>query len=111
MPPSSGPYADPTMPDQRQWLNSDPTAGFWAYLRDSGLNQLDPVSKFAQSQYQSVQNQYHADAASDPNMGFYDYLQGKGFDFRGQYENQSPEQRGDFSNRTGAARARWVTPR
>lgn len=106
-----GPYAAPLTPDQRQWLNADPTAGFWEYLRGQGLNQLDPQSRFAQAQYQRVNNMYHADAARDPNMGFYDYLQGNNFDFRGEYQNQSPEQRGDFSNRTGAARARWVTPR
>lgn len=107
------PYANPVPgSDQRAWLNADPVAGFWHFLRSQGLNQLDPVSQFAQRQFDPTQNMYRADAAANPMMGFYDYLSQPGrFDFRTQYANQSPEQRGDFGNRTHAARARWVTPR
>lgn len=116
----TSPYANPMEPtqppvggDPMEWWNADPVAGFWAYLRQGGLNALDPVSKFAQAQYQSTHNKFQAAAAEHPDMGFYNYLQANKpeFDFAGQYQNQSPEQRGDFTGRTTQARGRWVTPR
>jgi hypothetical protein len=97
--------------DRRSWLNADPTAGFWAYLREQGLNQLDPVSRFAFGQYQRAYNDFYADAADNPTLGFYDYLQGRNYNFRDEFARQSPEQRGDYSSRTHGVRARWVTPR
>lgn len=117
-PPYASPVTTPPPPDPvpvgtdpTEWWNADPVAGFWEYLRRQGLNSLDPVSKFAQSQYGSVHNQYTAAAANDPTMGFFDYLNGANLNFQDQYANLTPEQRGDPSGRTHVARARWVTPR
>jgi hypothetical protein len=74
---------------------------------------LDPVSQFAQGQYGSTHNKFQAAAAQNPTMGFFNYLNAnpQEFDFGAQYANQAPSQRGDTSDRTTAARGRWVTPR
>jgi len=94
----------------RLWyLNQDPTAGFFNYLQQRGLAGGDsPVSRFAIGRQADYFNNYLSDAASNPDLGFYDYLQQKNFDPSAEYANQSPEQRGDFSSRTYVPRGRWV---
>src|SRR4051812_33680374 len=113
--PYASPVANNPVPggDERGWWNSDPIAGFWNYLRLGGMSGLDPISQFAQRQYQPTYNKYQADAARDPTMGFYDYLEGNPdqFDYKKQYASLDPQTRGDTSGRAYDARARWITPR
>lgn len=93
------------------YLNSNPEAAFMRYLQSVGLNGSgagNPTASYAQAQRSRVYNNYSAEAASDPNMGFYDYLKKNKIDFNQEYMNQSPEQRGDYSSRIMTPRARWV---
>lgn len=102
---------DPGQPYNRAgYLNSDPDAAFWAWLQDSGnYNPSTLYGKYAQSQQGRIYNEFKSEAASDPNMGFYDWLsQGNAGDLQGQFDAQSPEQRGDYSSRMLTPRARWA---
>lgn len=109
-------YADtstsPTGLDPNQWedwyLNNVPEAGWIRYLQGRGMYGLDPISKFSQGQYGRTYGQYQSAAAQNPNLGFYDWVKGANLDFAGQYGSQSPEQRGDFSDRTLGPRARFM---
>lgn len=96
--------------EMRRWyLNQDPTAGFMAYLQGQGLNGgLTQQAQFAQGRYSNFYNNYLADAASDPTLGFYDYLQKQAPAIGDDFNNQSPTQRGDYSSRTFQPRGRWV---
>jgi len=94
---------------RRWYLNQDPTAGFYAFLQGQGLNTgLGPQAQFAQGRYNNYYSNYLADAAKDPNLGFYDYLQQNNPQISNDFYNQSPTQRGDFSSRTYQPRGRWV---
>lgn len=99
-----------TSDEMRRWyLNQDPTAGFMSYLQGQGLNGgVSQQDKFAQGQYSNYYNNYLASAASDPTLGFYDYLQKNNPQIGQDFNNQSPEQRGDFGSRTFQPRGRWV---
>jgi hypothetical protein len=97
-------------PDQwKAWyLNTTPEAGWVQYLQDQGLYGVDPAGKYARNQYNKVYGGYGAQAATNPNLGFYDYLLGSGLDLRGEYANQSPTDRGDFSDRILTPRVRFM---
>lgn len=116
-----GGYANPAIPvpgqgaggpgdfDGPYYWNADPEAGYWQYLMQHGLTgNNNRQSQYAQSQYNSTYNRYRAVAGEDPNMGFWDYLQKAQPDLATEYQNQSPEQRGDFSTRMLTPRARWT---
>lgn len=98
--------------DPSQWedwyLNNVPEAGWIKYLQGQGLFGLNPVSKFAQGQYGRAYGQYTSAASANPNLGFYDWIKGSGMDLSGDFANQSPTDRGDFSNRSLAPRARFM---
>lgn len=104
---SSNPGAFPGAPDNF-YFNSVPNAGWWKYLMDQGLGGVDPTSQFAQNAYNRYYSQYLQRSASNPNLGFYDDLLNNHPDLRGEYQAQSPEQRGDFTGRSLTPRARWV---
>lgn len=98
--------------DPAQWeswyLNNNPEAGWVRYLQNLGLYGLDPRSQFASRQYGRAQGMFNSAAAQNPNLGFYDWVKGSGLDLAGDYANQSPDTRGDFSDRTVNARARFM---
>lgn len=102
-------FMDPNAFNEDYYLNADPEAGFWRYLKGLGMDDQSQPGKYAQAQYQPTYNKYRAVAASDPNMGFFDYLKKNLPDFTSQYASQSPEQRGDYSSRLNTPRARWVS--
>jgi hypothetical protein len=93
--------------NSRDFLNMVPDAGYWRYLLDLGYGGTSPRARFAQNQQGRYLNMFHADAASDPNMGFYDWLLRRGIDPGAEFLAQSPEQRGDFTSRYLTPRARW----
>lgn len=96
-------------PDENSYLNSNPDAAFMRYLTDSGYyNPATSFGKYAQGQQGRIYSQYQSVAAADPNMGFYNYLTQNHPDLQGDFMNQSPEARGDFSSRMLTPRARWV---
>jgi hypothetical protein len=90
------------------YLNNVPEAGWIRYLQGLGLFGTRPQDRYAQNQYGRTYGRYQAEAARDPNLGFYDWLKTSGLDFTGEYGMQSPEQRGDFSSRSLAPRARFM---
>lgn len=93
---------------ERLYLNTTPEAGFWAYLTGQGLLGQDPQSRFAQSRFSNYYGRFLAEAASDPNMGFFDYLNRQSPDPFKEFSSMAPEQRGDFTSRTLTPRARWA---
>src|SRR5215204_2125170 len=112
MPGYANPFQAPpgtTGIDEDFFLNSDPDAAFYKYLQAMGLNTQNPGGNYARAQQGKVYNQYKAQAAADPNQGFYDYLRSARPDLAGEFNNQSPEQRGDYSSRILTPRARWVS--
>lgn len=90
------------------YRNNIPEAGFWSYLMGRGLTGVGPMDRFAQGRYSNYLGQYMAEAAKDPNMGFFDYLQQRQPNPEAEFQGQSPEQRFDFSSRNLTPRARWV---
>lgn len=107
-------YANPLGPgsalpsDLRDYyLNfGNPAAGFYHYLGENrsggsgqgsfNYNGNDTQSNWAQSQFGRLQNQYAANAADEPGLGFYDYL--KRQNLPNQYAMQTPAQQGFFSS-------------
>jgi hypothetical protein len=89
------------------YYNGLPEAGFWNYLQQMGLTGTDPTARFDQGRYQNAYGGYLAAAGRDPSLGFYDYLQGGGFNPRGDFAGQSPQQRNDFTSQTMTPKARW----
>lgn len=90
------------------YYNQDPTAGWWAYLRSMGLAGSRPADQWSQNQYTRTYGNYQAEAANDPNMGFYDYLNRYKPDLYGDYWSQSPGQRGDNSSRNLTNASRYI---
>lgn len=93
---------------ERNYLNFDPEAGFFRYLRDSGLLGSAPIDKYAQGRYNNVYGDYRAIAGQDPNLGFFDYLQQRQPNFSMDFGSLSPETRGDFTSFKSAPRARFL---
>src|SRR4051812_28416446 len=93
---------------QNWFLNTNPDAGFVKYLQDQGLYGLDPKSSYAKNQYSRTYGLYTSQAAQNPNLGFYDWINGAGLNLGGDYGSLSPSARGDFSDRTAAPRARFM---
>lgn len=95
--------ADPTF-----YFNQVPEAGYWAWLY--GLNPgywgTTNQARFAQGQYVRYQNRFAAQAAANPNLEWYPWLQGQP-DAGKEYELLSPDQRGDQFRFT-TPRAKWV---
>lgn len=102
----------PTGLDPSQWqdwyLNNVPEAGWVKYLQGLGLYGITPQARYAQNQYNRAYGGYEAAASDNPNLGFYDWIQHSGFDFGSEYNNLSPDQRGDFSSRTLTPRTRFM---
>lgn len=109
-------YANPFDPgtqipgfDEDFFLNSDPDAGFTKYLEQMlGIRGSNPEASFARNSQNRVYNSYKSVAAQNPNMGFWDYLRQNRPDIKGEFQQQSPDQRGDFSSRMLTPRARWT---
>lgn len=99
--PGGGDYLD-------YFLNNTPEAGFWYYLNQNGLVGNTPSQKYAQGRYGNVYGQYQASAADNPNEGFYDFLKRKQPSFDQEFKAQSPEQRGDFTDRSLTPRGRFT---
>jgi hypothetical protein len=114
------PYANPNLPPMPDvsvpggyssyFLNNTPEAGWWNYLQSRGLagNGNDARSVFARSQYGNTYGRFMANAADNPDEGFYDYLQRTRPDFEADFMAQSPETRGDNTSRTLTPRARFT---
>jgi hypothetical protein len=104
--------AAPAGLDPSQWedwyLNNVPEAGWIRYLQGQGLFGINPQARYAQNQYGRTYGSYTAAAATNPNLGFYDWIKGSGLDLGGEFASQSPEQRGDFTDRTLTPRARFM---
>jgi hypothetical protein len=107
--PFEGVQPGPDEPGWQNWfLNYNPEAGFTRYLQDKNLYGLDPVSRFAGSQYGRTYGRYQSQAAENPNLGFWDWIKAANLDLAGEYKDQSPTARGDFSDRTVSNRARFM---
>lgn len=109
---SMGAYAPPAgsalSPDIARWyLNYTPEAGFWSYLQGRGLTGAGPLDRFAQGRFSNYYGRYLAEAANQPNLGFYDYLNTQRDTPESEFALQAPEARGDFSSRLLTPRARW----
>lgn len=107
----SSPLPAPQVPGglSRFYLNSTPDAAFWEYLRQSGLQGSGrAVDKYAQGQQSRVYNRYQAHIANEPNLGFFDYLERERPNLEQEFWDQSPQQRGDTSNRFLTPKARFV---
>lgn len=114
------PYADPfgTMPSGtggagtdpylKTYLNNTPEAGFWYYLQKHGLVGNNPNQQYSQGQYNRTYSGYMANAAENPNEGFYDYLSRKSPDFASDFSAQTPDQRNDYTGRTLTGRGRFT---
>lgn len=105
-------YADIGVPPgmgnfENFYLNNDPTAGWWNYLTGLGLGGLRPLDRFAQQNQSRYYGQYQAQAAQNPNEGFYNYLLRTQPNVENDYMSQSPNQRFDFSSRTYTPRVRF----
>lgn len=112
-PPQQSNYATPGASSSSGLMDTDywnqvPEAGYWQYLTQRGLLGGSNPDRFAQNRMGYYYNRYLANAASDPNLGFYDYLMNNQFDPRSDYFAQSPGTRGDFSSRFLTPRGRWV---
>jgi hypothetical protein len=95
--------------DWQSWyLNTTPEAGWVQYLQNQGLYGVDPAGKYARNQYGKAYGAYQAAATQNPNLGFYDWINQANLDLRGEYANQSPTDRGDFSDRILTPRARFM---
>lgn len=104
-----GPYAIPGATDfNNYYLNSTPDAAFYAYLQQQGLSGNRPVDTYARQQQGRVYNQYQSQAGANPLQGFYDYLQANKPNLPGEFNDLSPTQRGDTSDRFLTPRARFV---
>lgn len=90
------------------YWNQIPEAGYWQYLTQRGLLGQSNQDKYSQGRQGYYYNRYLAEAAENPNLGFYDYLMQNQFDPVSDYFAQSPGQRGDFSSRFMTPRGRWV---
>jgi hypothetical protein len=108
--PTGTPPGGPGPIDENFYYNQDPLAGWYHWLY--GLNPSNwgttPGARYAQQQYGRYQGQYEAEAAKDPMLGWYDWLNKQQNRPDQEFEMQSPEQRGDYSSRTLAPRARWA---
>jgi hypothetical protein len=93
---------------QDWYLNNTPEAGWVQYLQNQGLFGIDPASQYAARQYGKTYGGYTAQAAQNPNLGFMDYLNQSNLDLKHEFMDQSPQTRGDFSDRTFAPRARFM---
>ena len=107
------PYANPNEPTppggySNYFLNNTPEAGFWYYLTSRGLLGNDPRARYAQGQYGRTYGMYSANAADNPNEGFFDYLNRTQPNFEQDFMNQSPEMRGDYTSRTLTPKARFI---
>jgi hypothetical protein len=106
------PGVDPNIPGgyTNYFLNNTPEAGWWSYLQGRGLagNGNDPRSTFARNQYGNTYGNFLANAAENPNEGFYDYLQRKQPNFEQDFMAQDPNSRGDNTSRTLTPKARFV---
>ena len=119
-PPPNNTYVDPNAPpnntgappgfDPSFYYNQNPLAGYyhWLYTLNPGLIGTGPQARFAQNAFGRYQSQYAADAAQDPMLQWYDWLQKKNINPQNEFQAQSPEERGDFTSRTLAPRARWA---
>lgn len=94
--------------DPSFYWNAIPEAGYYAHLGRQGLTGTDPASRWAQSQYSRYYDMYQADAAKNPNQGFYDWYLGKGINPGQDFANLDPRSRGDNTSSTLAPRARWT---
>ncbi len=115
-----GPYTNPyggnpnsTSPggiDPGFYYNQVPLAGWyqWLYGINPGLTGTGPEARFAQNQFSRYQGQYQADAAKDPMLQWYDWLNKRSINPSQEFQMQSPEERGDFTSRTLTPRARWA---
>lgn len=101
---------DPNGFDAGFYYNQVPLAGWyqWLYGINPGLTGTGPQARFAQSQFGRYQGQYQADAAKDPTLQWYDWLNKRNINPQQEFQMQSPEERGDFTSRTLTPRARWA---
>jgi len=113
--PYANPFGNPgsTSPggfDPNFYYNQDPVAGYyaWLYGLNPSLTGTGPMARFAQQSYGRYQGQYQADAAKDPMLQWYDWLKQRNINPQQEFQMQSPEERGDFTSRTLAPRARWA---
>lgn len=107
-PPNTTTPPPPGTPGWRQWyLNQNPEAGWVEYLQGLGLYGFDPASNWARQQYGRTYGMYNAQAADNPNLGFWDWIQGAGLDLRGQFSQTAPSARGEY-NQMQAPRARFM---
>lgn len=115
----SSPYATPGAPSnlgpnipdlERFYLNQNPDAAWWRYLSLLGLTGNTQRARWGQQQFNRVQGNYMSQAPSNPNMGIYDWLTGGlGVPNLGdEFAAQTPGQRGDFTYRNIAPKARYV---
>lgn len=107
------PYADPfNTADgggyKNYFLNNTPEAGFWNYLQTRGLLGTSNRDRFAQGAYGRLYGQFTANAADNPNEGFFDYLNRVKPDLEREFMDQAPDQRGDSSSRTLTPKARFI---
>lgn len=94
-------------PDESHYLNYVPDAGYMRWLQGYGLSGFDNQSRWGQSQQGRYYNNYMADAARNPTLGFYDWLLGRPSP-KSEYETLGPDARGEQQYRSFTPRAKWV---
>lgn len=100
---------DPNLSDRgKGYRNTDPQSGFYAYLGNKGLDGAPQgAAGYAQSQFGRVSNQYQAWLGNTgQTMGFYDWLRQHGPNLNSEYNAQSQQERGIYSN-ISMPRVRW----
>lgn len=100
-------YATP-VEDEQYFLNNDQTAGWWRWLMGNNEGGVAPREKYAQGQGNRLYGMYSSDAAKDPNLGWYDWLQQSAPNLDNEYQSQAPQARGDYTSALTSPRGRWV---
>jgi hypothetical protein len=88
-----------------------PEAGWWRQLFNwqPGTGEywgMGNRARYAQNQFGRYQNVFNVQAAADPNLQWYDWLQGQK-DPGAEYETLGPDQRGEGAYRSYTPRSRW----
>jgi hypothetical protein len=97
---------------ERFYLNNDPTAAWFKYMGLLGYNGSSLRSRYAQNLQNRYFNNFSAQSARQPNLGFYDWIlqqsQGDPGFARDEIQQASPDMIGDFKYRSLAPKARYV---
>lgn len=108
--PGMNPFA-PTGAEDQFYYNQVPEAGYWAWMYGYDPNNWGngTQARWTQNQYGRMRNMFTAEAAQDPFMEWYPWLQRQKSPTQ-EYQEQGPDSRGEGSYRMYTPRARWIMP-